>query len=244
MSDQHGSGNSDSSGASAWNDSSEPPRGGDTWTPGPSSQEPRAEGFGGFTSPDSSSGSSWGEGTPGQPPSYSQSYGGQPYAQQTSGQPGPGQGSYPPGAYQGGYQGGGYQGGQYGAMDPYGSGPGMTPSKGAAIAALIFGVVAFLLGVVPFLAAVLGLVAIVLGVVALGKVRKGTGGGRGLAITGIVLGTIALVFNILLTVFLGGMVREFADCAGLPTQAQQEQCITSKLEQRGIDTGNVQTDRT
>lgn len=234
MSDHYGSGTPDpsgSSGSSAWNGSNEPPRGTDPWAAG-TPQESRPAEYGGSAYPESASGAPTPAPTYGEPPSYSaQPVGGAPYGQAGA----PGQGHYPPGAYQGGYD-----GGQYGTGAPYGPGAGMPLSKGAAIAALVFGIIAFLLGLVPFLAAALGVVAVILGVVALRKVKNGTGAGRGLAIAGIVLGTLALLFNILWSVFIGGVVTEFADCMSLPSQSQQEQCITDKMEERGLDTSGIE----
>jgi hypothetical protein len=68
------------------------------------------------------------------------------------------------------------------------------PGRGFAIAAFIIGLLSFVTGWVPFvfaLAAVGALTAIVFGILALGRVRSGTGEGRGFAVTGIVLSVAA-----------------------------------------------------
>ena len=231
MSDQHGSGTPDpagSAGSSAWSGSHEAPTGHGPLDPSPS--ESRPAGYGGSTYPESAAGTPdpAGQGVPSYSPPATE---GPSYGQAM----GPGQGTYPPGAYPGTYP-----NAPYGAASPYGTGAGAPLSKGVAIAALVFGVIAFLLGLLPFVASVFAVVAVILGIVALRKVAKGTGAGRGLAIAGIVLGTLALLFNILWSVFIGGMMAEFADCASQPTQAQQEQCVMQKLEERGIDTSGVE----
>ena len=76
----------------------------------------------------------------------------------------------------------------------YDSPPQARPlSSGMAIAALVLGIVALLLFWTVFGGILLGLVAIVLGVIALRRVRKGIAAGRGMAITGVVLGTLGLL---------------------------------------------------
>lgn len=71
-----------------------------------------------------------------------------------------------------------------------------TPKKkGLAIAALIVGIVAFFTGLFPVVGIVLGIAAIVLGILTL--VRKQT---KGLGITAIVLGGIAAIVSVIMTI--------------------------------------------
>ncbi|GAB47875.1 DUF4190 domain-containing protein [Mobilicoccus pelagius] len=214
MSDQYGSRNPDDSGSSAWNDPQGAARPGETWSQGSTPEGSRPENYGGSAYPESAGAPSHGA------PSYSEHAAAQSqYGQPAYGEPAQGH----PGAY----------------GSPYGAGPGRGLSQGTAIAALVLGVIAFLLGWVPFLASILGLVAVVLGIVALSKVRKGTGAGRGLAITGLVLGALALLFNILFSGALLKFGSQFTDCASLPSETQQQQCIEKRFEEWGVDTGQA-----
>lgn len=67
--------------------------------------------------------------------------------------------------------------------------------KALALSALIVGIVAFLTGLLPVLGAILGVAAVILGIIAL--VRKQS---KGLSITGIVLGAIALIVSVAMTI--------------------------------------------
>lgn len=138
-------------------------------------------------------------------------------------------GSVPP------YASGGYPAGPYGGAPVPPPGPG----KGLAIAALILGIIG-LLGIsvafIPFagFASILvPIVAVVLGVVALVKKKPG----KGLAITGTVLGAVALIactaIAIAMTTFItnvandpGGFIDESCEAAGLT----QEECDALKEE--------------
>jgi hypothetical protein len=76
------------------------------------------------------------------------------------------------------------------------------------ILALVFGIIGVVISLVPFarfFVILLGIAAIVLGAIELGKIEKGTVSkcARGMAISGIVLGSVAIVFTILAGVFTG-----------------------------------------
>ncbi|WP_282944283.1 DUF4190 domain-containing protein [Cellulomonas endometrii] len=115
------------------------------------------------------------------------------------------QGGYPQAGYpqgdqqQGGYPGGGYPGGGYpGAPSPYAPGqypgpPQGSSTDGVSIAALVTGI--FGLGVIP----------IVLGVIGLRRTKQKGTQGKGLAIAGIVLGSLAILASIAIgvAIFLG-----------------------------------------
>lgn len=134
-----------------------------------------------------------------QPPQQEQS----PYAQQE--QSPYGQQQTPYGAQQSPYgqpdsatppYGSGYAAQGYGG---YGTGSGLS-SSGLSIGALVAGVVALLLFWCFFVGIPVGIAAVVLGVVALNKVKAGTGGGRGLALAGVVTGGVAILVSVVLVV--------------------------------------------
>ncbi|MFG2296556.1 DUF4190 domain-containing protein [Streptomyces sp. NPDC048603] len=89
---------------------------------------------------------------------------------------------------------------------PYPGGPAFTPpadQNGLALGSLIIGALAFVLGFVPYLFAVVftfGATAIGTGVAGLAKANKG-GGRKGMAITGIVLGSLSFLSMIVGVVF-------------------------------------------
>lgn len=82
----------------------------------------------------------------------------------------------------------------YGAPPP-GSGPPQSRSKGMAIAALVIGILAILLCWTIVGGILLGLIAVVLGLVAAGRAKRGVAGGRGMAITGAVLGLVGAILS-------------------------------------------------
>lgn len=176
----------------------------------------------------------------GQPPQYGQSpqYGQQPpYGQQPQyGQPPYGQPQYgqqPPYGQQPygqpGYPGSGYYG---------------EPRRGAglAIAALVVGIFALLTCWTIIGGIGLGLVALVLGIVAVGRSRKDGAPGKGMAISGIVLGVLGIIAAIVMLAFGVWAFNEsgagtYVDClqkAGDSTAAQQrcDDEFQSNLEDR------------
>jgi hypothetical protein len=134
------------------------------------------------------------------------------------------------------------------------------PSNGLAVAALVVGIVAFLLGLLPIAGLLLGAGAIVLGVVALRRPNR-----KGLAILGLILGSVAALTSLVTTVALiaglasGGSsadaARAAADSAapGSPTAIaaeptesaapvetvapQAKETATPKPETAGVDYG-------
>ena len=96
-----------------------------------------------------------------------------------------------------------------GGYPPYGYGPQqpyyVPQSNGIAVAAGVVGIISLLVSFIPFFGFVAipaGIVALVLGII--GRQRANSMGGmsKGMAITGIVTGTIAIVLPILLGVLL------------------------------------------
>jgi len=91
--------------------------------------------------------------------------------------------------------------------------PPYAPRKGAglAVASMVLGIIALLLSWVPVInnvAAVLAVVALALGVPALLRARRGTHGGQGLAITGLVTSVVAIVVVILTQAFYASVLDE------------------------------------
>lgn len=76
-------------------------------------------------------------------------------------------------------------------------------AKGLAIAALVVGIVAFLTGLVPVGGALVGIAAIILGAIALSKKQP-----KGLALTGLILGAVAVIASIGMTIGLGAVGNE------------------------------------
>jgi Domain of unknown function (DUF4190) len=73
--------------------------------------------------------------------------------------------------------------------------------KGLSVASMVTGIIAAVFAWVPFLGLILGVIAVSLGGPALAMVRKGTEAGKGMAVTGLVTGTFAVVlFGVLLAV--------------------------------------------
>ena len=95
----------------------------------------------------------------------------------------------------------------------YGPPAGQPPRKtsGLAIASMVLGILALLLSWIPIinnLAAVLALVGLGLGIPALIFSRRGTHGGTGLAITGLVTSVVALVLVVVTQLFFAKVIDE------------------------------------
>jgi hypothetical protein len=102
---------------------------------------------------------------------------------------------------------------------PAGGFPVVPPQRrsGLAIAAFVLGLLSILVCLIPLvnvLAVVGGLIAVVLGIVALRKLVPGAGG-KGFAITGIVLGAVSLVVAVLMLVVIGTAVKSLDDSGEL-----------------------------
>lgn len=98
--------------------------------------------------------------------------------------------------------------------------PSTTKPKALALSALIVGIVAFLTGLLPVVGIVIGIAAIALGVLAL--VRKQS---KGMSITGIILGAIAALVSVAMTIgltaFTANLPRESATSAPAPSQSAE-----------------------
>ncbi|WP_286151394.1 DUF4190 domain-containing protein, partial [Mycobacterium sp. 96-892] len=88
---------------------------------------------------------------------------------------------------------------------PYGA-PGMpvpppAPKNGFGVGALVVGIIAILLSCTVFGGFIGGLVAVGLGIVGVRRVRRAEADNRGVAISGIVLGSLAILLSTLVVVF-------------------------------------------
>ncbi len=75
---------------------------------------------------------------------------------------------------------------------------------GLAIASMVLGIVSVLCCCFPFP----GIIGLILGIVALVKVNEGTGGGKGMAIAGVVLNSISTLYAIffIINFIITGMI--------------------------------------
>jgi hypothetical protein len=90
---------------------------------------------------------------------------------------------------------------QYGVMAP--------PSNGMGTAAGVVGIIAIILIFIPyvdFLGVLLGLLAIIFGAVGIGRANRMGGHGKGMAVTGLVLGIISVALFVLLLIVVFGAI--------------------------------------
>jgi len=98
-------------------------------------------------------------------------------------------------------------------------------ANGAAITAVITGVVALLLSWIPginLIAFVLGLIAVIAGAIGLRNAGNPGTGGRGQAITGIITGILALVLGVLVYVGIASFIAENPEIQQQIDQIEQE----------------------
>jgi len=96
--------------------------------------------------------------------------------------------------------------------------PTPPPTKkpaGLALAALIVGIVAFLFGLIPVFGALVGVVAVVLGIIAIRKRQS-----KGKALTGVILGGIAILASISMTIGSMALVNSASDVQPVPLTAE------------------------
>ena len=158
-------------------------------------------------------------------PSGGQPPGDQPYGQQPYGQDPYGQNPY---------------GGQPYGGQPYGQQGGDLP-KGLAIATLVIGIFAILLCWTVVGGVLLGLLAIVLGIVASGRAKKGQAGGRGMAITGAVLGGLGLLLSVVFIAISVWFINEvgFGDLTACLEDAGDDQAKVAQCERDFEDNVNA-----
>jgi lysylphosphatidylglycerol synthetase-like protein (DUF2156 family) len=88
--------------------------------------------------------------------------------------------------------------------------PPAPATGGLAVAALVVGIVGVVLSFTVVFGFVLGVAAIVLGAIAMGRARTGAGG-KGMGVAGLVLGISAVVFAVLMIVFVVNLGNTFDD---------------------------------
>jgi hypothetical protein len=139
-------------------------------------------------------------------------------------QSGPGAGQPSPGGWGSPGQ-AGVPGGTWGSAQPaaagqgwptgptgQGPGPDGESKDGLAIAAGVIGIASIPLLIVFLLGGLTGVVAIVLGAVGMSRVKKSGRRGRGMAITGLITGIVAVALAVLLVVFGMSLMRDFDRC--------------------------------
>lgn len=117
--------------------------------------------------------------------------------------------------------------------------PAQQQKNGLALAAMILGIIG-LLGILTIVGGfIFGLIALILGIVGLRKADKITGPGarRGMAISGIVMGAIALVISTLMLIFSVNIAKQLIDdgvvdaCQNLePGSQEQQQCLEDEID--------------
>lgn len=100
-------------------------------------------------------------------------------------------------------------------------------SAGMAIASMVLGILSLVLLCVPYVGIPCAIIGVVLGLVARGKVKDGTGGGGGMAMAGIVCGTIAIVLCLL--VIVGAMA--FIGLAGPEMMEDMQEQMKEGMEE-------------
>ena len=113
----------------------------------------------------------------------------------------------------------------YGQWDQGSTAPPPKPKNGMGVAALVFGILALLTCWVPVVGLVLGILAFIFGVIGRGRVRKMQATNGGVALTGLVLGVVSVLLNIIATVVLGGLFLAFLGVGGGQTLQQYQDCI-------------------
>ena len=103
------------------------------------------------------------------------------------------------------------------------------PSSGLAIAAMVCGIVSIPLMCIPYLNVLTipcSITAVVMGLIANGKATRGEAGGKGMAVAGIVCGSITLAIIlvvIILAVVVGASIFGFMKAAVDEAQKKQQQ---------------------
>lgn len=112
----------------------------------------------------------------------------------------------------------------------YAGAPAPQPvKKGLAVASLVLGILALIGCLIPLLNVVsilLAIVAIVLGVLAVRAVKKGRSGGKGMAVTGIILSVLAIIGAIIANVLFGAAVESISD------SVEQQQAADAEAAQQ------------
>ena len=112
------------------------------------------------------------------------------------------------------------------AYDTTSTGPATTAqTNGPAVAALVTGIIALVLSWIPginLIAFVLGIVAVITGIIGMRNANAGAGR-KGMAITGLVTGILALILGVLVYVGLASFINSNPELQQQIQEQQQEQ---------------------
>jgi hypothetical protein len=114
----------------------------------------------------------------------------------------------------------------YGQWDQGSTAPPPKPKNGMGVAALVFGILAVLTFWLPIVGLVLGLLAIVFGVIGRGRVRKMQATNGGVALTGLILGVLVFIVNVVLSIALFLFGVAFINLGGANSLQQFQDCIS------------------
>jgi hypothetical protein len=103
----------------------------------------------------------------------------------------------------------------------------MAPrTNGLAITSMVLGIAAYPVSCLPYinlLCWIAAILAIVLGLIARGQIARGDGSGGGMALAGIILGSVYLAIAILMTILVLAFGFTFLNWAKHQAQQQQQQ---------------------
>lgn len=98
----------------------------------------------------------------------------------------------------------------FGGPSPYATGSNPTQRNALGITALVLGIVAILLSCLTWPGTLVGIAAVVVGAFGLAAAKKGMASNRGLSLTGVILGAVAIVGSIVWIIVVFNS-PEFAD---------------------------------
>ncbi len=127
-------------------------------------------------------------------------------------------------------------GGGYAASSGSGGQPPPQTSNGVGIAALVVGIVALLISWIPFLGLLLAIVALVLGIIGIRKASRGQATNKGMAITGVVTGGLALLIGAFFTIgtialFSSEEFQNIFECTQQAQTVEEQQACQEQFEQ-------------
>ncbi|MCD2188853.1 DUF4190 domain-containing protein [Actinomycetospora soli] len=104
--------------------------------------------------------------------------------------------------------------------------PPPKPKNGMGTAALVFGILGLLTcWWLPIIGFLFGLLAVIFGVIGRGRVRKQQATNGGVALTGLLLGLLSVIVNIILMIVVGVGLFAFFQSGGGNSLDQLQQCL-------------------
>ncbi|MEU9865761.1 DUF4190 domain-containing protein [Streptomyces sp. NPDC047971] len=103
--------------------------------------------------------------------------------------------------------------------------PFQQPRNGLGVAGLVVGIVGVLFAVIPFffwLGAILGILGLIFGIIGHGRARKGEATNKGVALSGLILGAIAIVLSVVSLIITVTAVKDIADEIDKEIQKQEK----------------------